>query len=122
MKNRLGITPQVAIAGLVVIVALGADAGFAFATVHDSASCVELVRAAVSKEVAANSSPAKHLFRDRKQTPQGSQTRLYVETLDAMAAMTIAYNDRPLSVQDLQGEEGRLAGLAGNAEQLRRKH
>jgi len=62
------------------------------------------------------------MFRSRKQTPQGSQTRLYVETRDAMAGMTIAYNDKPLTPGQLQGEENHMSGLAGNPEQLRHKH
>src|SRR5271165_1002884 len=52
----------------------------------DSASPIELVRTAVANEVAAaNDNSVKHMFRSRKQTPQGSQTRLYVETREAMA-------------------------------------
>jgi hypothetical protein len=62
------------------------------------------------------------MFRARKQSAQGSQTRLYVETRDAIAGMTIAYNDQPLSPEQKQGEEGRLAGLVANPEQLKRKH
>jgi hypothetical protein len=90
---------------------------------QDTASPVELVRAAVANEVAAsNDSSTKHMFRARKQTSQGSQTRLYVETRDAMAGMTIAYNDKPLAPEQVQGEEGRLAGLLGNPEQLKHKH
>ena len=61
------------------------------------------------------------MFRACKKTPQGSQTRIYVETREAMAGMTVAYNDKPISPQQLQGEEGRLAGLAGNPDQLHRK-
>ena len=61
-----------------------------------SLPAVELVRAAVANEVAAgNDDSTKHMFRSRKQSPQGSQTRLYVETRTAMAGMTIAYNDHP---------------------------
>jgi hypothetical protein len=90
---------------------------------QDSASPLELVRAAVANEVAAsNDHSIQHTFRARKQTPQGSQTRLYVETRDAMAGMTIAYNDQPLTPEQRQGEEGRLAGLVSNPEQLKRKH
>jgi hypothetical protein len=88
----------------------------------DPASCLQLVREAVANETAASDNSKKHMFRSRKQTPQGSQTRLYVETDQAMAGMTIAYNDKPLTPQDMRGEEGRLAGLANDAEQLRRKH
>jgi hypothetical protein len=91
-------------------------------SVQNSLSPLNLVRATVANEVAAaNEDSSKHMFRDRKKTPQGSQTRIYVETREAMAGMTIAYNDQPLSPQQLQNEEGRLAGLVGNSEQLKRK-
>ena len=90
---------------------------------QDSPSAIDLVRSAVANEVAAaNDSSIKHLFLAHKQTPQGSQTRLYVETHDAMAGMTIAYNDKPLTPEQMRGEESRLAGFVGNPEQLRRKH
>ncbi|MFY9682193.1 MAG: hypothetical protein WA416_01870 [Candidatus Sulfotelmatobacter sp.] len=89
----------------------------------DSASPIELVRSAVANEVAAsNDNSIKHMFRSRKQTPQGSQTRLYVETRSAMAGMTIAYNDQPLTPEQMQGEENRLAGLVSDPQQLSRKH
>jgi hypothetical protein len=90
---------------------------------EDSPSPLELVRAAVANEVAAANDPStKHIFRSRKQTPQGSQTRLYVETREAMAGMTIAYNDKPLTTEQMQGEEARLADLAAHPDQLSRKH
>lgn len=84
---------------------------------------IELVRAAVANEViAANDSSNKHMFRSRKQAPQGSQTRIYVETQEAMAGMTIAYDDRLLTAEQMQGEQNRLAGLVGDPEQLKHKH
>jgi hypothetical protein len=43
---------------------------------QDSPSPIELVRATVANEVAANDESTKHMFRARKRTPQGSQTRL----------------------------------------------
>jgi hypothetical protein len=89
---------------------------------QNSASCLSLVKSAVAKEVAANNDSTKHMFRSRKQTPQGSQTRLYVETREAMAGMTIAYNDKPLSPEEMRGEEDRLAGIANSSEQLKHKH
>lgn len=89
----------------------------------DSASAVELVRAAVANEVAAgNDDSTKHMFRSRKQNPQGSQTRLYVETRTAMAGMTIAYNDHPLTSEQMRNEAARLDDLIANPEQLKRKH
>ncbi len=103
--------------GLACLVALR------LASAQNSISPVQLVRAAVAHEVTAASDPSqKHIFRSRKQTPQGSQTRLYVETRDAMAGMTIAYNDKPLTPEQLRGEENRLHNLAVNPEQLKHKH
>ena len=99
------------------------DAGAPSSSSQDSPSAIELVRAAVANEVAAtNDNSTKHMFRSRKQTPQGSQTRLYVETREAMAGLTIAYNDKPLAPEQMGGEEKRLAGLVSSPEQLSRKH
>jgi hypothetical protein len=85
-------------------------------------SALQLVRTTVANEVAAgNVDGIKHMFRDRKKTPQGSQTRIYVETRDGMAGMTVAYNDKPLSPKQMEDEKGRLAGLVSNPDQLKRK-
>jgi hypothetical protein len=82
----------------------------------------QLVRAAVKNEVAAaNNTSVKHMFRSRKQTPKGAQTRLYVETNDAIAGMLIAINDQPLTRQQHQAEMNHLAWLEGNPDQLRKK-
>src|ERR1700676_8040 len=87
-----------------------------------SPSLVQLVRATVAKEVAAaNDTSMKHMFRDYKTSAQGSQTRIYVETREAMAGMTIDYNEKPLTPEQLQGEQGRLAGLVSNPQQLEHK-
>jgi len=83
----------------------------------------DLVRETVAREVAAANQPSqKNMFRSRKRTTKGSQTRLYVETKDAMAGMLIAINDQPLTPQQQQGETDHLNWLAGNPEQLRKKH
>lgn len=86
-------------------------------------SADELVRATVAKEVeAATHRNPLHMFRSHKQTPKGSQTKLYVETNDALAAMLIAVNDQPLTPQQEQGEMGHLGWLMANPDQLRKKH
>jgi hypothetical protein len=83
----------------------------------------ELVRAAVANEVAASNHPGVlHMFRSHKQTPRVSQTRLYVETMDALAAMLIAINDQPLTAEQQKGETDHLAGLMSNPDQLHKKH
>lgn len=84
-------------------------------------SAADLVRQTVANEVAANDSDHKHMFRSRRLTPKGSQTRLYVETTEAMAGMLIAVNDRPLTSQQQQAEKNHLAWLMNNPDQLRKK-
>jgi hypothetical protein len=82
----------------------------------------ELVRQVVATEVAAFQDPSvKHQFRSRKQTPRGSQTKLYVETHEAMAGMVVAYDDRPVTEAELAGEHAHLQGLLDQPEQLRHK-
>jgi len=81
----------------------------------------QLIREAVANEAAANNSPVKHMFRSRKETPKGSQTRLYVETRDCMAAMLIAVNDHPLNDQQRQGETDHLYWLEGSPDQRHKK-
>ncbi len=81
-----------------------------------------LVRNAVANEVAASQhTAAKFMFRSRKQTARGSQTRLYIETREAIAAMTIAYDDKPISEEQSQGEFHRLQHLIVDRDDLRRK-
>ena len=84
-------------------------------------SAQQLVRQAVANELAANNNSIKHMFRSRKQTAKGSQTRLYIESRDCMAAMLIAVNDQPLSDTQRQGETDHLNWLAGSPEQQHKK-
>jgi hypothetical protein len=82
----------------------------------------ELVRRAIANEVAdAHTSAAKHLFRSRKQGPRGSQTKLYVQTTEAMAGILIAIDDKPIPPQQMAGESARLEHLVNNPDDLRRK-
>jgi hypothetical protein len=95
MKRRVRMNLRPALVVLLVGLAAGTNVSPIFAAAaggpsYDSDSCLELVRQTAANEIAANNNSAKHMFRARKQTPQGSQTRLYVETRDAMAGMTIA--------------------------------
>jgi hypothetical protein len=88
----------------------------------DNLSPAALVRAVVANEVAAsNNGSVKHMFRGRKQTPRGSQTKLYVQTTEATAGLLIANDDKPISQQELQNETAHLEHLATYRDDLRRK-
>lgn len=81
----------------------------------------ELVRQTVLNEIRSNNGGAKFMFKDYKETPHGSQTRLIVETADATAGMLVALDGKPLSPAQREAEEARLDGLAHNPTELRRK-
>jgi hypothetical protein len=83
-------------------------------------SPIELVRRTVQGEIATGNG-AKAMFTDHKGTPQGSQTKLVIETREGMAGMLVAIDNKPLSPAQRQAEEARLEGLLNNPEGLKRK-
>jgi hypothetical protein len=92
------------------------------ATVSSHQNPADLVRKAVQNEIkAANDDHTHFLFRGTKTTPQGSTTRLYVETKDATAGLVIAYNGKPLTTEQLREEEARVEHYIKNPEELKRK-
>ena len=110
-------------AKLAITIALlaGVNAVLAFSADQPSESAVELVRRTVQREIAPGNGNARAMFLDRKETPHGSQTKLIVETREGMAGMLIAINDKPLTPEQRQAEEGRLSELARNPEALKKK-
>jgi hypothetical protein len=87
-----------------------------------SLPAAELVRLTVQNEVQASQTPtSRHMFVSLKETPRGSQTKLYCETKDAMAGMAIAYDRKPLTAQQRHAEEARLDQLADDPAELAKK-
>jgi hypothetical protein len=93
----------------------------AIATSRAQVPPLELIKRTVKNEIKNNSDDMKFMFRVRRETPRGSQTRLMVQTTEAIAALTIAINDRPLNSQQLHSEEARLQHLIDNPEELSKK-
>jgi hypothetical protein len=77
------------------------------------------VRKTVHNEVKA--SGARFMFRDVKTTPKGSTTKIYVETREGTAALTIASNGKPLTDEQKQAEQERLKHFLNNPDELRKK-
>jgi hypothetical protein len=93
------------------------------ATVSSGQDPADLVRKAVQNEIkAANDSSVQLQFRSTKTTPKGSTTKLYVQTKDATAGLTIAYNGKPLTPEQRRAEESRAGRFVNNREELRKKH
>jgi hypothetical protein len=91
-------------------------------TVSSYRDPAELVRKAVQNEIkAASDDSARFLFRGTKTTPQGSTTRLYVETKEATAGLVIAYNGKPLTPEQRLAEEARVERFINHPEELKKK-
>jgi hypothetical protein len=91
------------------------------ATVSSYNDPAELVRKAVQNEIKAGDNTAHFLFHGTKTTPQGSTTRLYVETTGATVGLVVAYNGKPLAPEQRQVEEARVERFISNPEELKRK-
>ena len=86
---------------------------------QSTVSPTELVRRTVKNEL--RDDHAKFMFRDQKDTPHGSQTKLLVQTNEAMAGMLIAVDGKPLGPNQRQQEQERLNQLATNPSALEQK-
>jgi len=92
------------------------------ATVSSYHDPVELMRKAVQNEIkASDDDSARFLFRGIKTTPQGSTTRIYVETKEVTAGLVVAYNGKPLTADQQRAEEARVHRFVENPEELRKK-
>lgn len=79
------------------------------------------MRKTVERELQAGTESSNLMFRSRKETRSGSQTKLYVQTRDSMAGMLVAVNDKPLTPEQRAAEDRRLQNLINNPQELRRK-
>lgn len=82
----------------------------------------ELVRRTVRNEIkAANDDTDHFFFRSTKTTPKTSLTRIYVQTKEATAGITVAVDGKPLSDQQRHAEEERVERFLHDPEELRKK-
>jgi len=79
------------------------------------------VSRAVENEVRNNNQGPKYMCRQRKETPAGSQTKLMVETRDAMVGMVVANNDQPLDQEQRRAEYGRIERFVNEPAELEHK-
>ena len=114
MMNSKQVWVLRALAATIVVSSLSTS-GWAQSTV----SPTELVRRTVKNEL--RDDHAKFMFRDQKDTPHGSQTKLLVQTNEAMAGMLIAVDGKPLGPNQRQQEQERLNQLATNPSALEQK-
>lgn len=88
---------------------------------HLSMNPRDLVRQAVTNEINSSHDDVSLMFRVRRQSPKGVQTRQYVETAEGTAGMLVAVNDQPLNAAQRQQEFARLDQLLHNPAELQKK-
>ncbi len=120
--SRNSMAPSIAHRSAWILLLAAASFAGQSATVSSYRDPLQLVRTAVQNEIkASNDDTARFLFRGTKTTPQGSTTRLYVETKEATAGLVIAYNGKPLTPEQRQAEEARVERFIHHPEELKRK-
>jgi hypothetical protein len=72
----------------------------------------------VAHELAATDTGGQYMYRVHEETPQGSETRVMVETRDLQIGRLILKNGQPLPPAQRQQEEDRLRGLLTNRARL----
>lgn len=81
----------------------------------------ELVHRTIQNEVKSSPDRMRFMFRQFKDTPHGSETKLIVETRDSAAGLLIALNGKPLTPEQKQQEEARLSHLMSDPNALAKK-
>jgi hypothetical protein len=80
------------------------------------------VRRTVENELkAGNDDKTRYMYRDWRQTPDGSRTKVMVETNSGTVAYLVAVNDKPLNNTQRSQEEQRLQALLSNPDEQNRK-
>jgi len=122
MNHNCGrLTPGIFVAGILVFATAWAQQT-SQAPSPPSITPDELVRKVVDNEVrAANDTSAHYMLRSRKETSRGSETKLYVETAQAMAGLVVAYDDQPLTPEQRRSEEAREERFLRQPQELKHK-
>ncbi|MGA8493143.1 MAG: hypothetical protein WB711_22160, partial [Terriglobales bacterium] len=110
--------PKLAVA-IAILAILGSVCSFSADDLSESP--IELVRRTVQRETATGSGGTRAMFMDHKGTPQGSRTKLIVETSQGTAGMLVAIDNKALSPAQREGEEARLEALINNPDGLKKK-
>ena len=81
----------------------------------------EMVRRCSQHELDAQKNAPRYMFMIRRQTAHVTETKLVVETNEAIAGRVLAYNDKELTGGSLQSEDARVERFVRDPEELRKK-
>jgi len=81
----------------------------------------EMVRRCSQHELDAQNNAPRYMFLLRRQTAHVTETKLVVETNEALAGRVLAYNDKELAGESLKSEDARVERFVRDPEELRKK-
>ena len=81
----------------------------------------ELVRQCSQRELDAQTNAPRYMFMIRRQTVHVTETKLMVQTNEAVAGRVLAYNDHPLTGDSLMSEDARVERFVKDPDELRKK-
>lgn len=86
-----------------------------------SAPAVEMVSQCIQHELDAVTHPPKYMFLMRRKTVHILETKLMVETNEAIAGRVLSYNDEPMTDEGRQNEDTRVNRFVNDPDELRKK-
>jgi hypothetical protein len=81
----------------------------------------ELVNTCIQHELDATTNSAKYMFLMRRKTARVLETKLMVQTNEAIAGRVISYNDEPMTDEARKNEDERVNRFVKDPDELRKK-
>jgi hypothetical protein len=82
---------------------------------------VDLVSKCIQHELDHTSDPTKYMFLMRRKTAHVLETKLMVQTNEAVAGRVLSYNDKPMTDEGRKNEDTRVNRFVRDPEELRKK-
>src|SRR5882672_1137261 len=81
----------------------------------------DLVAKCIQHELDHTADPTKYMFLMRRKTTHVLETKLMVQTNEAIAGRVLSYNDQPMTDEGRKNEDARVDRFVKNPDELRRK-
>ena len=86
-----------------------------------STPAVDLVAKCIQHELDHTDDPTKYMFLMRRKTAHILETKLMVQTNEALAGRVLSYNDKPMTDQGRKNEDARVNRFVKDPDELRKK-
>ena len=81
----------------------------------------EIVRTCIQHELDVAKDPPKYIFQMRRKTARIQETKLMVQTNEAIAGRVLSYGDQPMTEEGRKNEDARVDRFVKDPEEMRKK-